>query len=229
MFASENLDHIANLGEQCRCWLLDVAEQVPVTWHLSGFDVSTDQFPTNAYLPHNVSLQQMDAFDNIPPALVESFDIVHVRAVCVVVKGGDPKPNGYLQWDDFDPDSFVAYTPYPQIAKASSDEIIAMWASYAKKLDLDFRWLSNLSDRLSEQGLRVTESKRFGPMDKVRKAATDDWMVALEETMFVILNRSSESEDAKRRFADLLKKTVEETKGGVGMWIDWLIVVGVKE
>lgn len=32
----------------------------------------------------------MDAFETIPPALVESFDIVHVRAVCVVVKGGDP-------------------------------------------------------------------------------------------------------------------------------------------
>lgn len=75
----------------------------------------------------------------------------------------------------------------------------------------------------------MTESKRFGPRDKVRKAATDDWMMVLEETMFVILNRRSESEDAKHRFTDLLKKTVEETKDGVGMWIDWLIVVGVKE
>ena len=74
----------------------------------------------------------------------------------------------------------------------------------------------------------MTESKRFGPKNKIRKAATDDWMMALEETMFVMLSRGSESEDAKRQFADLLKKTVEETKDGVGMWIDWLIVVGVK-
>ena len=90
MFEPWNLDNITNSRDQCRCWLLDVAEQVPVTWHLTGFDMSTDQFPTSAYLPRNVSLQQMDAFETIPPALVESFDIVHVRAVCVIVKGGDP-------------------------------------------------------------------------------------------------------------------------------------------
>ena len=51
------------------------------------------------------------------------------------------EPNGYLQGDDFDPDSFVAYTPHPQMSKASSDEIIAVWASYAKKLDLDFKYV----------------------------------------------------------------------------------------
>lgn len=53
-------------------------------------------------------------------------------------------------------------------------------------------------------------------------------MMALEETMYVILNRSDEAEKEKRRFQELLGMTVEETKEGVGMWIDWLVVVGTK-
>lgn len=76
--------------------------------------------------------------------------------------------------------------------------------------------------------MNIIGYRRFGPKDKVRKASTDNWMMALEETMFVILSRSSETGEAKERFGNLLQKTIEETQAGVGMWIDWLTVVGVK-
>ncbi|KAI4240230.1 MAG: hypothetical protein L6R40_005259 [Gallowayella cf. fulva] len=227
-------------SQKTQCWVLELAEQVPSSWHLTGFDISSAQFPHKAYLPANVTLQQQDAFEEMPTDLLGSFDVVHIRAVCVVVKNGDPrvllknammmlKPGGYFQWDDFDPASFAAYTPSPDISKTSSDELIKTWAAYGKKLGLRFEWLSNLPALLTKGGLRVIESRRFAePKDKIRKATTDNWMMALEETMYVILNRSDEAEKEKRRFQELLGMTVEETKEGVGMWIDWLVVVGTK-
>ncbi|KAL8807715.1 MAG: hypothetical protein Q9182_000526 [Xanthomendoza sp. 2 TL-2023] len=240
-------------------WLLDLASNCPSSWSLTGFDVSTAQFPHAAYLPSNVSLKRFDAFEPVTPELVEAFDVIHLRALCVVVKGGDPsvlienvakmlKPGGYIQWDDFDPDTFIAYSPSGSISKTSSDEIIKTWANSAKQLNLNFgygepslleeaqcctsnlldRWLSTLPSLLEKVGIFTLQKHRFSsPSSKLRKAATDNWMMALEETMFVILNRGGE-EGEKERFRKLLAETVEDTKAGVGMWIDFLSVMGRK-
>lgn len=39
-----------------------------------------------------MSLGILDAFDDMPEELNATFDIVHVRALAVIVKGGDPGP-----------------------------------------------------------------------------------------------------------------------------------------
>ena len=78
--------------ELVRCWLLDLAREVPSNWSLQGFDVSVMQFPVPQNLPDNVSLRFLDAFDDIPENMTSKFDIVHIRAFAVVVKGGDPGP-----------------------------------------------------------------------------------------------------------------------------------------
>ena len=78
--------------ELARCWLLDLAREVPSNWSLQGFDVSVMQFPVPQNLPDNVSLRFLDAFDDIPENMTSKFDIVHIRAFAVVVKGGDPGP-----------------------------------------------------------------------------------------------------------------------------------------
>lgn len=74
------------------CWLLDLAAEVPSNWALQGCDISASQFPATQYLPNNMSLGILDAFDDMPEELNATFDIVHVRALAVIVKGGDPGP-----------------------------------------------------------------------------------------------------------------------------------------
>ena len=74
------------------CWLLDLARVVPSSWVLQGFDVSTLQFPVSQYLPSNVFLGILDAFDDLPQDMIAKFDVVHIRAFAVVVKGGNPDP-----------------------------------------------------------------------------------------------------------------------------------------
>ena len=74
------------------CWLLDLAREVPSDWTLQGFDISALQFPASHFLPKIVSLGVFDAFDDVPDDMNAKFDIVHIRAFAVVVKGGDPGP-----------------------------------------------------------------------------------------------------------------------------------------
>lgn len=72
--------------------MLELARHCPPSWELEGSDVSVEQFLAEEYLPTNVRLEVLDAFQEIPEELHEAFDIVHIRAFALVVKGGDPGP-----------------------------------------------------------------------------------------------------------------------------------------
>ena len=79
--------------ETClRLWLIELARQVPDSCQLEGFDISSDQLSASNLLPRNLSLHKNNCFDEVPPELVGKFDVVHVRALAVVVQKGDPNP-----------------------------------------------------------------------------------------------------------------------------------------
>jgi hypothetical protein len=68
-----------------------MAAHVPSQIQLHGFDVSTTLFPPKEYLPQNIELHELDVFGKLPEDLRGKFDVVHVRAFTIVVKGGDPR------------------------------------------------------------------------------------------------------------------------------------------
>ena len=72
--------------------MVDLAQHVPSDWVLFGFDLSAAQFPAWEFLPPNISLKTMDAFGDIPRKFVGKFDVVHLRALPLVVEDGDPDP-----------------------------------------------------------------------------------------------------------------------------------------
>ena len=67
-----------------------MADHLPSTIELHGYDISDGQFPPQALLPHNVSLGLLDAFGDVSPQLVGKYDVVHLRMWCCVVRGNDP-------------------------------------------------------------------------------------------------------------------------------------------
>lgn len=75
-----------------RLWLLDLADHLPKTVQLDGYDVSDSQYPSQAALAENVSLGLLDAFGDVPLHLEGTYDVVHLRFWCCVVKGDDPSP-----------------------------------------------------------------------------------------------------------------------------------------
>lgn len=62
-----------------RIWLLDLAQSVPNSIKLFGFDVSNRQFPPKEDWPENLSFGVLDSLQDVPADLLEKFDIVHVR------------------------------------------------------------------------------------------------------------------------------------------------------
>lgn len=126
---------IADVATGNGIWLLDLSAAVPPTTQLDGFDISLDQCPPSAWLPHNLKLHTWNAFDEPPPEFVWAFDIVHVRLVTVVIRENDPrpllsnlckllKPGGYLQWDEVDSLDFHVRATNPSVAKDKVERLI---------------------------------------------------------------------------------------------------------
>ena len=56
---------------------------------LDGFDITEEQYPTEAWLPPHVSKRQLDITKSIPTSMEEQYDLVHVQLfLCAVQKDG---------------------------------------------------------------------------------------------------------------------------------------------
>lgn len=74
-----------------RIWLIDLAKRLPnATLH--GYDISEAQFPHKNWVPGNVRLRQLDALSPIPEELVETYDVVHISLVVIIVRDDNPIP-----------------------------------------------------------------------------------------------------------------------------------------
>ena len=79
---------IADIGAGTAQWLIDVNRLLPSA-HLDGFDISKDQYPSNAWLPAQISLQELDIMKPIPSSLENKYDMVHVQLFfCVIQRDG---------------------------------------------------------------------------------------------------------------------------------------------
>ena len=64
---------IADIGTGTGIWLLDVADSLSSSTHLDGLDISLSQTPPKEWLPPNVSMRQLDIFEDIPEELVGQY------------------------------------------------------------------------------------------------------------------------------------------------------------
>ncbi|KAF7920193.1 uncharacterized protein EAE97_011534 [Botrytis byssoidea] len=147
---------IADVGIGSADWLLELSQIVSPNLQLHGFDISKELFPAKEYLLSNMKLEILDAFETLPEYLKGNFDVVHIRAFIIVVKGGHPgvlldnliamqKPGGYLQWDEMDSASFSAHSPNEFTPKVDMELVIDRFQDICKS-DLDFGWVSNLAE-----------------------------------------------------------------------------------
>ena len=58
---------------------MDLAQELPSTVQLHGYDISAEQFPPRSLWPENVSLETLNALEELPPHVVGYYDVVHVR------------------------------------------------------------------------------------------------------------------------------------------------------
>ncbi|KAI4172210.1 MAG: hypothetical protein LQ346_008642 [Caloplaca aetnensis] len=107
---------------------------------VDGFDISSAQFPPQAWMPENVRLYVQDAFQPFAPEKHGAYDVVHVRYFSTLVKGhslqplvrnlvGLLKPGGYLQWSEPDMSSTKATATSPSTLKGTAEKLSALMKS----------------------------------------------------------------------------------------------------
>ncbi|KAI9798985.1 MAG: hypothetical protein M1833_004338 [Piccolia ochrophora] len=121
---------IADVGTGTGILLLDLAKEVPQTCHLDGFDVSADQFPSQASLPRNVAFHEQDLMKPFPEEFRGHFDAVSLRLVAVAIDAKDLetavgnvvsllKPGGHIQWTEADWTRMTAVQTHPSTSTAT--------------------------------------------------------------------------------------------------------------
>ncbi|KAF4634393.1 hypothetical protein G7Y89_g3729 [Cudoniella acicularis] len=217
-------DYIFSRGfrDSASDWLLELAAQISPQIELHGFDISSDLFPAKEYHPPNLTLQHLDAFGDLPENLKGKFDIVHIRAFTIVVKGGHPgklldnlvamlKPGGYLQWDEMDSASFSAHAPNQLTPKTDTERLLNRFQISCAKMDLKFGWISNLSNIFEEKKLAVVESVRLPISDSLRHMSTDNFLMGLNDLGYVV---SEKILGPRNEYREALNKAVGETRKG---------------
>ena len=68
---------IADVRAGTAQWLIDVHRVLPSA-HLDGFDRTKDWYPSDAWLPEQISLQELDIMKALPSSLENQYDMVHV-------------------------------------------------------------------------------------------------------------------------------------------------------
>lgn len=104
---------IADIATGTGVSLVDLAQHLPPTATLHGYDISDVQFPPATSFPCNVSLSVADAKQPFPSHLHETYDIVHLRLLVAAMREEDwkiitsnvlqlLKSGGAIQWTEPD-------------------------------------------------------------------------------------------------------------------------------
>ncbi|KAI0421652.1 hypothetical protein F5X98DRAFT_361155 [Xylaria grammica] len=146
---------VADVATGNGIWLRDLAEDIPLSAELHGFDISLDQVGPRPWLQANLHMHTWDIFEEPPSQFCGFFDIVRVRLITVVVRNNDPrpvlknltkllKPGGYLQWDEVDTIGCSIKT-VPGVKAENLDALFA-------QLNRRDTWKYTLTDILDENG-----------------------------------------------------------------------------
>lgn len=71
-----------------RTWLMDLSTRLPKA-QLDGLDITLKATPPKGWLPPNVTMREWDVREPVPEDLVEKYDIVHVRYLCLVLSDAE--------------------------------------------------------------------------------------------------------------------------------------------
>ncbi|KIM98665.1 hypothetical protein OIDMADRAFT_20143 [Oidiodendron maius Zn] len=211
---------IAEIGTGTGLWLLDLAENLPKTVQLDGYDISDSQYPSQAGLGKNVSLNVLDAFGDVPHHLVGTYDVVHLRFWCCVVKGDNPtrlirhamnllKPGGYIQWED-------AHLGRNFINGTIAREFGQVAQAIFKASNIFFNWVGEIDKHARAVGLEVIDYETSTFRSSLVPLCTNTYLMGHLELLPGIakLNDQQLSVPSEQEFQRLLFALFAETKKG---------------
>ncbi|KAF7856040.1 hypothetical protein EAF04_009996 [Stromatinia cepivora] len=100
------------------------------------------------------------------------------------------------------------------------ESVLERFQEMCKKIDLDSGW--NLAEIYTQQGLKVVDSFRLPRSDELRHISTDNFLMGLEDLGYVV---SEKALGNRKEYRQALNKAVLETRKGVSISMDMVVVV----
>ena len=203
---------VADLACGNGAWLLDLADELSRRGclegggaRLDGFDVNPVNLPASAFLPAGVALHELDVLGgSLPPEMLGSYDLVHMRAVVSLVRREDTapllsaarallRPGGWLQWEESPPGGLTVEappppspSPFPTTATAAvtteaCDAILQILALGGAARGLTYGFVEDLDGHLTQNGFAGPETRRCALRPRDYKAWTEDYLMVWEE------------------------------------------------
>lgn len=140
-----------------------MAQQLPTTAKLHGYDISDRQFPHHGLLPENVTLGLLNSLEDLPLSLHDQYDVVHLRmwssnlrarnvqfllqniekmlskycprSDCFYTLGlPSTEPGGFIQWEEADLMHQVVKTDMAVTFEARINDLF-------RQAEIDYRYL----------------------------------------------------------------------------------------
>ncbi|KAJ5369863.1 uncharacterized protein N7496_005955, partial [Penicillium cataractarum] len=102
---------VADVGTGTGIWLLQLADVLPSSCQLDGFDISDALLPEKSTLPENITFYLQNFLQPFPEQFLGKYDVVNVRVMVVALSSDEwepavrnlmtlLRPGGHLQWVD---------------------------------------------------------------------------------------------------------------------------------
>ncbi|GLI77748.1 hypothetical protein PoHVEF18_006042 [Penicillium ochrochloron] len=102
---------IADVGTGTGIWLQELANVLPSSCQLDGFDISDALLPDKSSLPENITFYLQNLLQPFPEQFIGKYDVVNVRVMVVALSSNEwepavrnlmtlLRPGGHLQWVD---------------------------------------------------------------------------------------------------------------------------------
>ncbi|ETI26888.1 hypothetical protein G647_09987 [Cladophialophora carrionii CBS 160.54] len=194
-------------------WAMDMALEYPQA-HITGIDISPQQFPPRFTWPEKVTLEMQDIFQPMPERFIGRFDIVHCRLIMAAVYGQNKdwvmqnivrllKPGGYIQWTDATVPLLQAMSD-PARGRRTFREPPAITVQLTS-LYGSTEWLRHLGQELQRHGLINLHDVDMPPVPWLSRQDTDNAVWALTDI------REGMKLRAMREVSDSFGLAVEET------------------
>ncbi|KAF2238508.1 S-adenosyl-L-methionine-dependent methyltransferase [Viridothelium virens] len=226
---------VTDVGAGSGIWLLELAEELPATSMLEGFDISSQQYPPPEWWANNVRLMEHDAFRPFPEQYIGAYDVVNVRFLLTLIRGPEAvpflknlvtllKPGGYIQWTE--PQFYSVQTKLSNPESASGNVVRHLEALMRKPPSgVTYEWVAELPSTFEKAGLELVCHELFPVKDSYKLPYCQGLLAALEETTVDSPNVSAESAQESSKFISELSK---EFAKGVYLDTNFLCMVGRK-
>ncbi|KAI0130545.1 S-adenosyl-L-methionine-dependent methyltransferase [Xylariales sp. AK1849] len=223
---------VADVGTGTGVFLRSLAEKLPPSAQLDGFDPDTTKFVEPGSLPRNVKLQYGDALAPFPTNLLGTYDLVHLRLQFFSwTKEGWPKvvhnmvsllkPGGWLLWHEGGWHGWSTIPPSKAFNEYLGHEI-----DRTMKMGREPLACFKLKNWFAAAGLEEIDEKIFNILeneDLHKVGANVLYNVCYQSALGVVAQGDTKNLDSKEYVEDLFRQIREDFDNGlVGQEFRWV-------